>query len=90
LVVDRDRTIAMNTPEALKDHLARRGLNADVHYLFSHTSNICDMILSFGADVGADMLVMGGYGHSRLRERVLGGVTRGILETMTVPVLISH
>jgi len=90
LVVDRDRTIAMNTPEALKDHLARSGLNADVHYLFSHTSNIYDMILSFGADVGADMLVMGGYGHSRLRERVLGGVTRGILETMTVPVLISH
>jgi len=34
--------------------------------------------------------VMGGYGHSRLRELVLGGVTRGILESMTVPTLMSH
>ena len=68
----------MNTPEALKDHLARRGLNADVHQVLSHTSEIHDVILSFAADVCADMLVMGGYGHSRLRERVLGGVTRGI------------
>jgi nucleotide-binding universal stress UspA family protein len=90
LVVDRDKTTAMNTPEALKDHLARRGLSADVHHLFSHTSDIHDVILSFASDVDADMLVMGGYGHSRLREQILGGVTRGVLETMTVPVLFSH
>ena len=90
LVVDRDETTAKNTPEALKDHLARRGLSVDVHHLFSHTSDIHDVILSFAADVSADMLVMGGYGHSRLREQILGGVTRGILETMTVPALISH
>jgi nucleotide-binding universal stress UspA family protein len=48
------------------------------------------MILSHAADTGADLLVMGGYGHSRLREFVLGGATRGILESMTVPVLMSH
>lgn len=90
LVVGRDKTTAMNTPEALKDHLARRGLSSSIHQVLSHTSEVHDVILSFAADVGADMLVMGGYGHSRLREQVLGGVTRGILETMTVPVLISH
>jgi nucleotide-binding universal stress UspA family protein len=47
-------------------------------------------VLSNAADVGADMIVMGGYGHSRLREFMLGGATRGILESMTVPVLMSH
>jgi len=47
-------------------------------------------LLSQAADLGAEMIVMGGYHHSRLRESVLGGVTRTILETMTVPVLMSH
>jgi nucleotide-binding universal stress UspA family protein len=40
--------------------------------------------------VGTDLLVMGGYGHARLREWVLGGVTKTILETMTLPVLMAH
>ena len=48
------------------------------------------MILSYAADSGADLMVMGGYGHSRLREFILGGVTRGILAAMTAPVLMSH
>ncbi|HYA06848.1 MAG TPA: universal stress protein, partial [Xanthobacteraceae bacterium] len=42
------------------------------------------------ADAGSDFIVMGGYGHSRLREFVLGGVTRSILRSMTAPVLLSH
>jgi nucleotide-binding universal stress UspA family protein len=48
------------------------------------------VLLSYAADSGADLMVMGGYGHSRLREFILGGVTRGILASMTVPVLMSH
>jgi len=52
--------------------------------------DIADALLSRLSDLGADLLVMGGYGHSRLRERVLGGVTRQILAQMTVPVLIAH
>ena len=47
-------------------------------------------ILSYAADSGTDFLVMGGYGHSRLREFILGGVTRSMLQSMTVPVLLSH
>ena len=47
-------------------------------------------ILDYAADCGADFMVMGGYGHSRLREFILGGVTRSILKSMTVPVLMSH
>ncbi len=49
-----------------------------------------EALLSRAADSGADLMVMGGYGHSRLREFVLGGVTRSILHSMTVPVLMSH
>ena len=48
------------------------------------------MILSHAADASADFIVMGGYGHSRLREFVLGGVTRSIFQSMTAPVLMSH
>lgn len=47
-------------------------------------------LISHAADSGADLIIMGGYGHSRLREFVLGGVTYSILRSMTVPVLMSH
>ncbi|CAN7738847.1 MULTISPECIES: universal stress protein [unclassified Variovorax] len=49
-----------------------------------------DRLLSLAADVGAEMIVMGCYGHTRAREFVLGGVSRTVLETMTVPVLMAH
>jgi nucleotide-binding universal stress UspA family protein len=52
--------------------------------------DVPNTILSYAADSGADLMVMGGFGHSRLREFVLGGATRGILASMTVPVLMSH
>jgi nucleotide-binding universal stress UspA family protein len=71
-------------------HLARHGLKVDVHRISGGDIDVGDALLSHAADSGADLMVMGGYGHSRLREFVLGGVTRSIFETMTVPVLISH
>ena len=52
--------------------------------------DVADALLSRVAELGAELLVMGGYGHSRLRELVLGGVTRQILAQMTVPVLTAH
>ena len=74
----------------LGQHLARHGLKVDVKRITSPDIDIPSTILSYAADSGADMIVMGGYGHSRLREFVLGGVTKSILDTMTVPVLMSH
>ena len=71
-------------------HLARHGLKVDVHRISGASIDVGDALLSHAADSGADFMVMGGYGHSRLREFVLGGVTRSIFESMTVPVLISH
>jgi nucleotide-binding universal stress UspA family protein len=71
-------------------HLARHGLKVDVHRISGGNIDIGDALLSHAADSGADLMVMGGYGHSRLREFVLGGATRSIFESMTVPVLMSH
>jgi len=75
---------------SMSDHLARHGIKANVKRLTKGDLAIQDVILSYAADSGADFMVMGGYGHSRLREFILGGVTRGILSEMTVPVLMSH
>jgi nucleotide-binding universal stress UspA family protein len=48
------------------------------------------VLLSRAADLGADLLVIGAYGHSRVRELLLGGATRSILQSMILPVLMSH
>jgi len=74
----------------LAQHLARHGLKVDVKRITSPDIDVPSTILSYAADCSADMIVMGGYGHSRLREFILGGATRGILESMTVPALMSH
>jgi nucleotide-binding universal stress UspA family protein len=74
----------------LGQHLARHGVNVDVKRITSPDIDVASTILSYAADSSSDLIVMGGYGHSRLREFVLGGVTRAILESMTVPVLMSH
>ncbi len=71
-------------------HLARHGLNVDVKRIAAGSIDIADTLLSHAADSSADFIVMGGYGHSRLREFVLGGVTHSILRSMTVPALMSH
>jgi nucleotide-binding universal stress UspA family protein len=70
-------------------HLARHGVNAEVK-IVPNTAGIGDVLLSHAADENIDLIVMGAYGHSRFREFVLGGTTRTILETMTVPVLFAH
>jgi nucleotide-binding universal stress UspA family protein len=71
-------------------HLARHALNVEVKRIALGGIDVADVILSHAADASSDFIVMGGYGHSRLREFVLGGVTRSILRSMTVPVLMSH
>jgi nucleotide-binding universal stress UspA family protein len=61
-----------------------------VHRIPGGGIDVADGLLSHAADSAADFMVMGGYGHSRLREFVLGGVTRSIFQSMTVPVMLSH
>jgi nucleotide-binding universal stress UspA family protein len=74
----------------MAQHLARHDLKITVHRTSGGGIDVADALLSHAADSGADFMVMGGYGHSRLREFVLGGVTHSILRSMTVPVLMSH
>lgn len=70
--------------------LARHGVNVTVEAIPTGGLAAGEALLSHAADIGADMLVMGAYGHSRLREFVFGGATRTILASMTLPVLMSH
>lgn len=70
-------------------YLARHGIKVNVVRQKTDI-DVGNALLSIAADLGSDMLVMGGYGHSRFREILLGGVTRTILESMTVPVLMAH
>lgn len=74
----------------LARHLARIGLPVRNFSLQSDHGKLQSTLLSVAADEGLDLLVMGGYGHSRLQETVFGGVTRDMFRSMTVPVLMSH
>ncbi|TPQ38166.1 universal stress protein UspA [Bradyrhizobium guangdongense] len=78
------------TADALAKHLARQGLSTRIVGVAAMRADIQPAILSLAADETLDLLVMGGYGHSRLQERFLGGVTRAMLQSMTVPTLMSH
>ena len=71
-------------------YLARQGVTVEVSLEQTAGIDVGSLLLSRIADLDADLLVMGAYGHSRMRELVLGGVTRTILRQMTVPVLMSH
>lgn len=70
--------------------LSRHGVHAKTIYHVNSSIDAGELLLSRAADLGADLIVMGAYGHTRLRELILGGVTRTLLEKMTVPVLLSH
>jgi nucleotide-binding universal stress UspA family protein len=69
--------------------LARHGVRCEVTTQCSPIA-VGPCLLSMACDLGSDLIVMGGYGHSRLREMLLGGATAAVLESMTVPVLIAH
>ena len=71
-------------------YLARHGVKVKVAHHRADDVDVGNQILSRAADLGTDLIVMGAWGHSRVRELILGGVTRTLLETMTVPVLMSH
>ena len=71
-------------------HLARHGIAVEVEAVASGSRSTGETLLARAAEMGAGTLVMGGYGHLRLRELVLGGVTRHVLAHTTIPILLSH
>ena len=90
--------VAVNPPSSEGDiptagicaHLARHNINTEGDQVFAKDISVGDILLSRAPDQGIDLLVMGAYGHTRLREAILGGVTKHMLEHMTIPVLMSH
>ncbi|MDO6462514.1 universal stress protein [Granulosicoccaceae sp. 1_MG-2023] len=92
LTVDKPAQGANDTlPGAeLAATLARHNVRVTTQPLVLGDSPVPEVIVSAMADNGADLLVMGGYGHSRFREFVFGGVTHHLLQSMTTPVLMSH
>ena len=74
----------------LCQHLSHHGVNAVSNVLSGANMDSSNVLLSHAADYGANLIVAGAYGHSRLRELVLGGMTLDLLRHMTVPVLMSH
>ncbi len=93
LVVDADRMVK-NTDalpgDALSQHLTAHGIPNRVSRVVSGESSTSTIVLNEVSDNGIDLLVMGGYGTAKLREMMLGGVTRSLFETMTVPIFMSH
>jgi len=90
IAINEDSEATEATAAALATHLTRKGIAAKAERLTAERGDIDNTILSAAADRGSQLIVMGGYGHSRLREFVLGGATRGVLQSMTMPVLMSH
>jgi nucleotide-binding universal stress UspA family protein len=78
------------TLDEFRAYLSCRGITPQVEHVPATDTDAGDLLLSRAADLGADLLVMGAYGHSRLREMVFGGVTRNMLRHMTLPVLLSY
>jgi nucleotide-binding universal stress UspA family protein len=79
----------VNGGERIARRFARFGVDASFRRL-PGDGDAANLLLSHAADASADMIVAGGYGHSRLREALMGGVTRTLLGSMTVPVFMSH
>jgi nucleotide-binding universal stress UspA family protein len=91
LMVETEQSKSNEMPGAdMAQHLARHGLQVELNRITSPDIDVADAILSHVTDNSSDLLVMGAYGHSRLREFVLGGVTRSVLKQMTLPALMSH
>jgi nucleotide-binding universal stress UspA family protein len=93
LAVDPATPHAGHGPEPRADvaaWLSRHGVKVTVQRDVAPDSDVGGVILSRAADHGADLIVMGIYGHSRLREMVLGGASRTLLHSMTVPVFMAH
>ncbi|HEX5958073.1 MAG TPA: universal stress protein, partial [Hyphomicrobiaceae bacterium] len=81
---------ALTADTSIAAALSRHGIRPTVRSTVAGDIGIGDEILSRLSDLGADLLVMGAYGHSRMREMIFGGATRHIFRHMTVPVLFAH
>lgn len=78
------------SPSEICAHLRRHGVNCQGTRINAKNIGVGDALLGHAADKGSDLIVMGAYGHTRLRETIFGGITRHLLKHMTIPTLMSH
>lgn len=91
LMIDPQKTSAAGEPGTdIAQWLSRHGVKAVLQHDSTEGSDVGGVILSRAADRDIDLIVMGIYGHSRVREMVLGGASRTLLASMTVPLLVAH
>lgn len=76
--------------EALSASLTRRGFVAEARHVALAGRTVAEALQETAVEVGAELLAMGGFGHSRVRDFVLGGATKGIFADLRLPVLLSH
>lgn len=93
LIIENDKTKNETTEirgVEMASHLARHDVKVEIEIIPTPDVDVADAILSHVADESGTLIVMGGYGRAKLREIILGGVTRAMLKSMTVPVFMSH
>ena len=93
LTIDPDRqSHVQGGPNAAESstHLGRHGVHIVVEELASRSKNVSKTLLSQASEFGADLLVMGAYGHSRVWEFILGGTTQDVLQGANIPIFISR
>jgi len=90
VVTEKQDVNDLASADHLVNHLRHHGVSAESNPSGLDDISVAEALLSRASDYGTDLLVMGAYGHSRLREYTLGGTTKVILDSMTVPVLMAH
>jgi nucleotide-binding universal stress UspA family protein len=90
LMAGDEKKLEAGIGDLLVDSLSRRGVTAAVRTVSAKDRPVAQALQDACGEVGAGLLVMGGYGHSRLRDFVVGGATQGVLAATTMPVLMSH
>ena len=90
LQVERGSSGSSHPDTEIAAYLARHNLDVTVEVITNPQTGVGDTLLNYVSDNGNDLVVMGGYGHSRIREFLFGGATREILSSMTIPVFMTH
>lgn len=90
LVID-EKALPDDSPgKRLAEYFARRGIKATVAQVQGRGRPVAETLQAHASEIGAGLIVMGGFAHSRLRDFVLGGATAGVLKDLRLPVLLSH
>ncbi len=87
---DANASAGESSAATMSRHLNRHGVKAEANFMSQGDVDPAELFLSHVSRYGADLVVMGAYGHSRLREFVLGGMTRHLLNYSPVPLFLSH